>query len=370
MQPKRVLHIVGKMDRAGAETMLMNLYRHINRDEFQFDFITFTNDKGDYDDEIAKLGGKIIPIIAKDPISRTLRLTRFLKKNPEYKIVHAHMLLSNAFHLLAAKTAGVRHRISHSHNTSNGKVGVLNKAYERWSLLMNRNLATSKVACGIEAAEYLFGNESDVLILKNAVDVDNLNNIADNSRSYIQDQIKGYKSDSDLNILQVGRLSDVKNHKFSLEVMKELKRLKVKFNFLIAGKGPLESYLKELALEMDLDDCVSFLGVRTDIIQLMASADFMIMPSKHEGFPVVLVESQCTGLKSLVSDQVSIEVDLGLNLVEFLPIKDPKIWAQNIIKSKTISSPSASIIRNKLQLAGFDVTANAIKLAQTYNSFQ
>ena len=49
---ERILHIIGKMDRAGAETMLMNLYRNINRDKYQFDFVVFTNDKGDYDDEI------------------------------------------------------------------------------------------------------------------------------------------------------------------------------------------------------------------------------------------------------------------------------------------------------------------------------
>ena len=42
---KRILHIVGKMDRAGAETMLMNLYRNIDRSQVQFDFMVFTEDK-------------------------------------------------------------------------------------------------------------------------------------------------------------------------------------------------------------------------------------------------------------------------------------------------------------------------------------
>ena len=142
MNAIRVLHIVGKMDRAGAETMLMNLYRHIDRSEIQFDFITFTQEKGDYDDEILSLGGRIFPILANNSIERMFKLTSFLKQHSEYQIVHAHKLLNNAFHLLAAKKAGVPHRISHSHNTSNGKFGIVANLYEKLAIYLNKNLST------------------------------------------------------------------------------------------------------------------------------------------------------------------------------------------------------------------------------------
>ena len=134
---KRVLHIIGKMDRAGAETMLMNLYRHIDRDQIQFDFVTFTYEEGDYDSEIIELGGKIIPIVGPNAISRMGRLARFLKDHPEYQIVHAHTLLSNAFHLIAAKIAGVKCFISHAHSTSNGKFGFIARVYEKISIFLN-----------------------------------------------------------------------------------------------------------------------------------------------------------------------------------------------------------------------------------------
>ena len=98
---KRILHIVGKMDRAGAETMLMNIYRNIDKDQIQFDFVTFTNDKGDYDDEIIKMGGNIIPIIASNNISRLFKLKTYLMNHPEYSIVNIHMLLNSSFSLLA-----------------------------------------------------------------------------------------------------------------------------------------------------------------------------------------------------------------------------------------------------------------------------
>lgn len=361
---KRVLHIVGKMDRAGAETMLMNLYRHIDRDKIQFDFITFTNEAGDYDAEIIELGGRIIPVIANNPIERMLKLQRFLKQSPEYNIVHAHMSLSNAFHLLAAKGAGVKHRISHSHNTSNGQSSVVKKLYEKWALITNRKLATQKIACGGLAAEYLFGSKKDVWLLPNAVDVRKMIEVADKSRNYISQKF----DDNGLKIIQVGRLNNVKNHQFSVKIAQELKRRKVDFTLYIVGQGPLEDELKKKVRVLSLENSVKFLGVRTDIAELMASADYMIMPSLHEGFPVVLVESQATGLVSIVSDKVSDEVDLGLGLIDFLAIDSADAWADRLLLSQKLTLTDDKIVK-ALESKGFDAATNAKELTELYKSF-
>lgn len=366
MSTIRVLHIVGKMDRAGAETMLMNLYRQINRDKIQFDFITFSSDKGDYDDEIITLGGKIIPIIASNPLVSMSKLINFLRNHPEYQIVHAHMLLSNAFHLLAAKSAGVKHRISHSHNTNNGKVGLVNKLYKQWSLLVNKKLSTNKIACGDLAAHYLFGTTKDVLVLPNAVDVDEMVRTSEISRNYIEDNFSHATNSLGIKIIQVGRLSKVKNHDFTLKIAKELKNRQVNFTILVIGQGPLEDQLKIKVIKEGLENHVLFLGVRSDITELMASADYMIMPSLHEGFPVVLVEAQAVGLHSIISDKISSEVDLGLDLVEFLSLTDIDKWADKLLVSKT-SKNDPKQIKLTLKARGFDVKQNALRLQQLYS---
>lgn len=362
----RVLHIVGKMDRAGAETMLMNLYRQIDRNKIQFDFVTFSDSEGDYDDEIISLGGRIIPIIASSPVKRMSKLTKFLRSHPEYQIVHAHMLLSNAFHLLAAKKAGVKHRISHSHSTSNGKTGLVNELYKEWSLLINRNLSTHKIACGDLAAQYLFGSNKDVLILPNAVDIDKMIKTSEVSHNYIEDNFSHVNKSLGIKILQVGRLNKVKNHEFTLEIAKQLKKRKVIFTILIVGQGPLEHQLKSRVIKEGLEDHVIFLGVRSDITELMAGADFMIMPSLHEGFPVVLVEAQTVGLPSIISDKISSEVDLGLDLVEFLPLTDINKWADRLVKSKTYKNDIEQI-KSALKTHGFDVKQNALRLQELYS---
>lgn len=363
MTIQRVLHIVGKMDRAGAETMLMNLYRHIDHGQIQFDFITFTNEVGDYDAEIKALGGRIIPILATHSLTRMLKLKRFLKQHPDYKIIHAHMLLNNAFHLLAAKGAGVPHRISHSHSTSNGNSSSIGKVYEQWALAINRKLATYKIGCGEQAASYLFGTTKDVWLLPNAVDIQNMMMVAKKSRDYINQQF----GDKGLKIIQVGRLNDVKNHQFSLEIAEQLKKRQIAFTLYIVGQGPLDETLKQQVKDKSLCSNIKFLGMRTDITELMASADYMIMPSLHEGFPVVLVESQTVGLIALVSDQVSSEVDLGLGLVQFLPIHSAKEWVDCLLQFKKYMLEDKDIAE-ALNQSGFSAATNAQKLTQVYLS--
>ena len=117
----RVLHVVGAMNRGGAEVMLMNLYRVIDRSRLQFDFLYFTDNACNFDEEIQSMGGQIYilsPGEFKNPLARILGLKRLLIANPQIKAVHIHTLLNSAFHLLAAKWANVNIRVTHSHRTA------------------------------------------------------------------------------------------------------------------------------------------------------------------------------------------------------------------------------------------------------------
>ena len=358
---RRVLHIIGKMDRAGAETMLMNLYRSIDRSKFQFDFVTFTTEKGDYDEEILSLGGKIIPIVAKDSVGRMVELYRFLKIHPEYKIVHSHVLLNNAFQLTAASLAGVKMRISHSHNTSNGGKGAIVSAYEKLAKKTINRLATHKIACGSEASTYLYGDDDNVIILPNAVDVKAIQKTVNESR-----QNSPFDSNV-INIIQVARFMPVKNHAFVLDIAAALQAKQTNFVIHLVGDGQLRTQIEEQVTNRKLTDHIKFWGLRTDVIELMANADLMILPSLHEGFPVVLVESQAAGLSSLISDTVAKEVDLGLGLVEFLPIDNAELWAERIKNFVKLNLSDEKIFKT-LSHQGFDIHQNVIELQQLYES--
>lgn len=363
---KRILQIVGTMDRAGAETMVMNLYRAIDKTKFQFDFIYFTNKKGDYDDEIEKLGGKIYHVFAKNPINRMNELTALLKQNPQWEIVHAHTLFSNAFHIYAAYRAGVKKRIAHSHNTSDkSKKGIVSLFYQKISRKIQSKYATDFVACGEAAGKFLFPKEENILMIPNSIDTKLFVDAATNSKFLLKKEL--LLSEDTLVLLQLGRLCKVKNHVFTILIAEGLKRQGINFKLLFAGQGDLKEYLEQQVKEKGLEQDIIFLGLRTDIPELLAGSDLMLMPSLYEGFPVVLVESQAAGIPALIADTISPEVDLGTDLVYFESLESSvTIWVQQIQQILELKRMNSKERLEKLQQAGFDIYTNAKRLEELY----
>lgn len=366
----RILHIIGRMDRSGAETMVMNLYRALDRSKFQFDFLYFTDDKCDFDEEIDSLGGLIyrIPYSKyKNPISRMLALKKLLKENKHLQIIHCHTLFSNAFHLWAGKMAGVKFRIAHSHSTSDiNSVSTFGRAYQTISRFIIHKTATHYISCGEAAAKYLFPTIKDVMLLPNSVDTQRFANIACTNKEYLRSMLK--IAPEFLIIIQIGRLLEVKNHQFSIQLAAHLKRKLVDFRMVFIGDGELMASLKDYVIKKNVEDYVIFLGKRSDIPEILASADIMLMPSLYEGFPVVLVESQAAGIPAIISDTISKEVDLGVGLIEMMSLStDKENWE---LKLKSLTTKKKIGEKERLAIMsdkGFDIHTSIKQLEQLYS---
>ncbi|MWW23656.1 glycosyltransferase [Algibacter lectus] len=363
---KRVLHIVGGMNRAGAETMLMNLYRKIDKSKYQFDFVYFKDSKCDYDEEIIELGGRIFRINSTNAILRTLNLIKLIKKEKPFHAVHAHMLFSNGVHVLAAYLAKVDMRISHSHNTSdlNSKT-ISGRLYQNVSRRLIVMFSTHFIACGEAAGEFLFPNNDQVQYLLNAIDVEEFCNNRVVNRNFLKKELN--LDDSTTVITQIGRIAPVKNHEFTISFAEYLVKNGHKFVVNIVGSGPLEKGLMKLVEEKELCNVVNFLGIRSDIPNILAGTDLMIMPSFHEGFPVVLVESQASGVPSLISNNISSEVDMGLKLVAFSGLNDEfSTWETklyDILQRKHVDAVKRLEV---LSSKGFNINNSVKKLECIY----
>ncbi len=345
----RILHIVGGMDRAGAETMVMNIYRNIDRTQIQFDFIYFKEKVCDYDEEIIALGGVIYRITTQNAYQRFRGLVSFFRQHPEYKIVHAHTLLNIGVSFLAARANNIPVRIAHSHNIKSvvDRSWVYN-LYESFSIFLINTFSTDFIACSKGAGEYLFRNERNVLVMPNPIDMQTLYKIGLEKRMFLRDN---YKIDpSDKIIIQVGRLEPPKNFMFSLKIMKNLKERCANFRFFIVGRGTMENEIRNEIKALGLDDHVTLLGVRDDVPQLMAGADVMLMPSLFEGLPVVLVESQCIGLPAVISENIPADVDMGVSLIKTLSLnQSAAAWADTLvaIKREAPTPEGIEILRSK-----------------------
>lgn len=359
----RVLHIVGRMDRAGAETMLMNLYRNIDRDRVQFDFLYLTDSACDYDEELLSLGARVFRITglaARLQPLRAFRLFRLLRKHPEITAVHCHMLLASGLHMLAALAAGTRVRIAHAHLTGSGRrASHLFRAYERMSKSLLHRIVTLPLACGREAGRYLFPKREDTVYLPNAIDLEAFTFDATTAP-------RGGGPDRPLQLLQVGRLADVKNPFFSLEVAKAALISGSNVSLTYVGDGPLFDRLLQAVRAEGLEDQVRLLGKRGDIRELMLGADVLLMPSRLEGFPVVLVEAQALGLPIVASSSISAEVDLGLGLIEFVLTDEPTRWLSAVDAAVAKPRIQPDQAQTALRSSGFDARKSAQRLLRLY----
>lgn len=362
MVQKRILHVVGAMNRGGAETMLMSMYRKLDKRTFQFDFLELSSGESDYAEEIRNMGGRILkcnwnqsPLYLRQTIRE---LTSLLVREGPFVAVHSHVLFASGTVLLAAARAGITVRVAHSHTTSSRSLRFPGKIYQVLARRMILKSSSHLVACTAAAGDFLYGEKKfaiDGIVIPNAVDLDEFKPNSHSSDLEVQGSRE--HSPRGLRIISVARLEPVKNHMFLIAVAGALTSRNVDFNMMFVGDGSLRSALETEVSKHGLNDRVHFLGVRENISEFMQSSDVLVLPSHFEGLPVTLVEAQATGLACLISEHVSREADMGLGLTKFLPIKNPEVWADALSEPLPIQ-PAEDEILLSLQQRGYSVEAS------------
>lgn len=358
--PIRVLHIVSSMDRGGAESLIMNIYRNLDRSRLQFDFITHDTKKGDYDDEIVALGGQVfhVPSLGScGAVSYVKKLISIMSQS-SYAAVHSHTDYQSGFPTLAAKLSGVPKRISHSHSTNwpSGN-GMKARAILKLLRLLIKWSATDYCSCSIEAGLFLFGKNSRAGVINNGINVSEFTSISDNSKNSV---LKELALPEDVILIgHVGRFSESKNHFFILKVLKKLIDEDENYMLLLVGDGPLKEKVIEDAEKLGILMNIRFLGVRTDIPRLMKAFDVFLFPSLFEGFGIVTLEAQSAGTPCVVADVVPKSTDMGLNLMTYISLEEGiDSWVEKIKLSIQGNKPNIDLIHYNFEQNGFDIKKN------------
>lgn len=361
----RVLHVVVNMNRGGAETLLMNLYRNIDREKVQFDFLTCK--EGSFDEEISHLGGtvhRIQYITEVGHLGFQKQVKKFLLKNTQYKIVHSHMDKMSGIVLRSAQQSDVPVRIAHSHNTES-EGGFLTKAYKWYAGRQILPSATHLYACSNAAAKWLFRHRSkEAFILKNGIEMSRFEHSSE-VRQSVRNELG--ISNNTLVLGHVGRFSSQKNHMFLLDVFAGINKRQPNSMLLLAGDGPLKRDIVKKVKELNIEKQVKLLGVREDIERLLQAFDQFIFPSHHEGLPVTLIEAQGAGLPCIISNNITTEVDMGAGLVQYLPITSETLWAETIL-DVAAKKTSRKALQDALSEQGYDIKTTAKTTQKSYTS--
>ena len=355
----RVLQVVTHMERGGLESMLMNYYRRIDRERVQFDFLVHRQERAAFDDEIESLGGKIYRLPRLVPWSKSYlsALNHFFDEHPEYKVVHVHQDCLSAVILKVAAQHNVPVRIAHSHNANQDR--NLKYPIKLWYRRSIPQYATNLFACGKDAGDWMFSG-APYQIINNAIDAAAYT--YDPKKRIEMRQKLGLKNE--LAVGHVGRFNPQKNHPFLLDIFAALLRKEPNAVLLLAGGGENMPKMQAKAQMLGIAEHVRFLGVRSDVNDLIQTMDVFVFPSLYEGLPVTMVEAQAAGLPCLISDKVPPECILTEGLVDVLPLSAaPETWTERILEKRNLPRTDR---RAEIAAHGFDITTEAVKLQEFY----
>ena len=361
-QPIRVAQIIGKWLGGGVESVVMNYYKHIDRSKIQFDFICDNDSTNIPYEEIEKLGGKVILIPPYQKIFKYHNELKKVLKDGNYRIVHSHINTLSVFSLFAAKCAKVPVRIAHSHSTTNKKEWKKNliKIILR---PLSKMFATNYMSCTEHAGRWMFGDKEydkgNVFVLNNAIDIEKFK-FDENLRKQKRKELR--IDDENVIIGNVGRFVEQKNHRFIINLFKEINNVNDRVKLLLIGQGPLLNEIKMNVKKLGLENKVIFAGQRDDINELYQVMDLFIFPSLYEGLGMAVIEAQVNGIPCIVSTEVP-EVTKITDSINYISLDETiKVWVDKI--NEYIVNKNRNL--ENIDYSNYDIKKEHIKLTNYY----
>ena len=356
----RILQMIGSLNVGGSQTLMLNIYRHIDRERMQFDFVLDHPDETWFAEDVKALGARIYTMPAfRGTNAAEIRRdwNNFFYTHPDYTVLYSHIRSYASLYLPVAKKHGLK-TIIHSHNSSNGEglSAVVKNVLQR----PLRDQADILMACSSDAGRWLYGEracQSDRFIfLPNAVDTARFAP-DEQARRAVRRELG---LEDRLVIGHVGRFHTQKNHSFLLDVFQRVHARCPRSALLLVGEGELQRDMAEKAVALGVGEDVIMTGNRNDVPALLGAMDRFAFPSLFEGLPVTLIEAQAAGLPCIISDVITHDVDVS-PLITRLPLGDAELWADELLRERPRLDVRQDIIR-----AGFDVEASSRMLFELY----
>ena len=363
---KKVLIIAGGLQVGGAERVAANISKYAPEGEFEFHYIVFEGIENVYGAEIEEKGGKVF--VLPSPSSSYKRyiqqLDKLMKEN-HYIALHSHTMFNSGISLFIALLNKIPCRIAHSHTTKTEvNVSFVKRIYQNLMRAIIRFTATDYFACGIQAGYWLFGKsafDKKGVIINNGIDTNEFSF----SKEYRKQIREKYGIEERFIIGHSGTLIPLKNQKFLIELLPEIKKRKPGVVLMLLGGGDEENQkrLKKVAEDNGVSDSVIFCGQVMNVYEYLSAFDVFTFPSLREGTPLALLEAQTNGLPCIVSSNIPSDAFLT-DLVKQISLQDKSDWIQYICNAQRVKSEKYSLVIDK---AGYSAISAYKKIYSIYN---
>ncbi len=360
----RVAIVIGKMDSGGKKNLVMEYYRHIDREKVQFDFICDSDSQAIPDEEIKKLGGRVYRIPPYQRIFANMHEMKKICKENKYLVVHAWNSTMNLFSMKVAKKVGIPVRISES--LSMAHEGDWKTKIKKVLRPLSKLYATHYMSCGEDCGRWQFGDE---LFDKGRVDVFKtvINTEFNAFNKELRDKTrKEFGWEDKIVIGHIGRFTPQKNSIHLIEIFAAIAKKEPKAILCLIGDGELKEDMMVKIQEFGIESQVDYLGRREDIQQFYNAMDCFLLPSLYEGLPVVGLEAESCGIPMFFSTEITREAN-ACELGHFIPLSATEDkWADAILKACKDNMPIRRSYAKEVADAGFDSTSEALRLQKYY----
>lgn len=335
----RVLHFVSTPSiGSGVMSVIMNYYRHVDRSKVQFDFLCFIPCEDSHEKEINELGGRVF-FVSKpgSSMGSFSELDLFFRRYAsQYCCFHNHEVYLSFLLKPLTQHYRIVNFIVHAHATkySDKPVNKIRNALLCLPLRFmtsNKHQSFLKFACSEAAGRFLYGTKSyrnkEFFLLPNAIDIEAFY-FDQHKRKILRREMK---LDDNFVIGHIGRFNPQKNHRFLLNVFKELLIKCPNAKLMLVGTGYLMDEIRRKALEELPFDSVMFMGEINNVCELLNAMDVFVLPSLYEGLPVVALEAQANGLPCILSSEITSETKLNDNVV-FVPVDKTDLWVNSLLE--------------------------------------
>lgn len=363
MEKKKILILCASLKIGGAEKVAQSIALYAPENTFEFHYLVFHSEEGQYEAELRKKGC-VIHRLPEPSLNYFVFWTKLWKLIRKYKFyaVHGHTMFHCGTVMLIAYLLGVPVRISHAHSALDNGHGLTKSLYENLMRFLICKYSTHLVSCGTQAGIRLFGEASFArrgILIPNGI---NISRFCYDEAAGSQIRTKLHLQDAFV-LGQVGHLCSIKNQEFSLELMPSILKVHPNAHLLLLGDGADRDKLMEKAHALGLDSSVTFTGNVENVWDYLSAMDVFLFPSRFEGMPLSVLEAQANGLPCVLSDCVPPDVYLT-DLIHPLSLDDPsKVWAETIF---SLCRKNPIRYNHLLMESDFSVESAVVKICRIY----
>ena len=330
----KILHIISNLGSGGAEKMLVDIIEEMQVQGIASEVIVFSKIDMFFEEKMDALGvpvyyGKSTSIYS---LSHIKLIHKIMKQN-DYDCIHTHLFPPQLYTIIAMKLVGsTRPIVTTEHSTFNRR--RKNKIFflmDRWMYQQYDKIITISRATKKNLSEYLPEINDKIVTIENGIHIAHYSATKPGSKEKLHPSL----TNNDKIVLMVARMGQQKDHETLIRASEILPE---NYRVLFVGTGERFEEVKKYALKYGRSDII-FLGERSDVPTIMATADVFVLSSKWEGFGLVVVEAAATGLPVVASDVDGLREivqDIGGLL---FPAGNENHLASQIVKTMNLEKP-------------------------------